>query len=170
MRETAVYDDALAMISLVPSSLVATNAEREVRRLLFLNTPTNTTCALQKLRETNVSFRRAEWHFLMGVCALRRGYIADAQAYLDQACVLCREDSTGDARNEYQALYTSLRHVFTLKRGSEEGDSGERRHCFSGIDCLDCCDCVSCCDCNSQGGVCDCCDCSDGCDCGDCCN
>ncbi len=161
MSETGYLYSSAAMISQVPYSSAATHVEREIRRLLSLNTPADTACALQKLRDMENHSRRAEWHFLMGICALRRGYVADAQAYLDHACMLCPVDS--QAEHEYRTLYASVRNAVEMRRHSKQDEDGQRQHCFSGIDCLDCCDCFDCCDCDHSGGICDCCDCNDGC-------
>ncbi len=69
-----------ASVTPTPEFPSATPAEREARRLLYLNTPEETARAEQVLSESWGEKMSAEWYFLMGICALRRRHIADAQA------------------------------------------------------------------------------------------
>ena len=158
MSEVFSLYESITMISPIPPSPAATPAEQKARRLLSLHTPSDTDEALQMLRNMGNQSRHAEWHFLMGVCALRRGHVVDAQAHFDRACML----SAADAEQEYRALYESVRNVFEKKKADEDRDAREHA-CFSGADCWDCCECLYCCDCDGSDGCCDCCDCSDGC-------
>ena len=155
------YRDVAPVSPVSPS--FASPSETEARGLLARSTPADTEAARDLLYRTENALRRGEWYFLMGVCALRRGFVADALASLDRACSL----SETDAPPEYHTLYESVRNAFMKKNRGEDGYTQERG-CFSGVDCLDCCDCLSCCDCDGSDGCCDCCD--GGCDCGDCCN
>ena len=155
------YRDVAPVSPVSPS--FASPSEKEARGLLARSTPADTEAARDLLYRTENALRRGEWYFLMGICALRWGFVADALASLDRACSL---SETG-APPEYHALYESVRNAFMKKKRGEDGYTQERG-CFSGVDCLDCCDCLSCCDCDGSDGCCDCCD--GGCDCGDCCN
>lgn len=155
------YRDVAPVSPVSPS--FASPSEKEARGLLARSTSADTEAARDLLYRTENALRRGEWYFLMGVCALRRGFVADALASLDRACSL----SEMDAPPEYHALYESVRQTFAKRGTNEEGEPRDRA-CFSGADCWDCCDCLSCCDCDGSDGCCDCCD--GGCDCGDCCN
>ena len=164
MSQSSSCYGSLAVISPLTSP-TATPAERIARDLLSRHTPTDTDAALRCLLEAQDEPRGAEWYFLMGVCALRQGFLTDAQAHLDHACTLGHAEAVA----EYRALYEEIRRVFE-KRKSDEDSEGrkDRDHaCFSAADC---CDCFYCCDCDGDGvccdgpdGCCDCCDCSDGC-------
>ena len=158
MSERVISYDPMTVISPV-SPFDVTPTEREARRLLCLGTSSDTAEAHHLLRTADPAERRGEWHFLMGICALRRGYVDDAQAYLDSACTI----ASALARHEYNALYESVRQTFAKRGTNEEGEPRDRA-CFSGADCWDCCECLECCDCDGSDGCCDCC----GCD--DCCN
>ena len=161
MSDVCIPLNAITELSPLPTSAAATHDERQARTLLSRRTPRDTAEAMCLLRNTEDRARGAEWYFLMGICDLHRGYVVDAQAHLDQACRLSRED----AAHEYRTLYASVRNAYQRKHG-EEGIGGGRE-CLSGADCLDCCDCVDCCDCDGSGS---CCDCDGCCDCGDGCN
>ena len=162
MTELHPLYGSLTAVSPVPA-VTATPVERKARGLLSRHTPESTAAALRMLLDTDRHARGAEWYFLMGVCALRRGFLTDAQAHLDHACAL----ATPEAASEYHALYESVRNVFEKRRSADE-DRGDRDHaCFSAADCCECC---FCCDsdgdgicCEGPDGCCDCCDCSDGC-------
>lgn len=149
------------LISPVSKLSFATPAEREARRLLCLHTPEDTARAKQVLSGARGDPCGAEWYFLMGICALRRGYVADAQAYLDRARTICPFET------EYAAVYESI--ALTAHRRGEDGETPEGRFhggfCDSGV-CLDCGE-IFCCDfgCDGCDGCCD-----GGCDCADCCN
>jgi hypothetical protein len=143
--------------------VTATPAERKARGLLSRHTPESIAAALRTLLDTDRRARGAEWYFLMGVCALGQGHLADAQAHLDHACTL----ATVEALSEYRTLYESVRNVFEKKRSADE-DRGDRDHACCSAE--DCCECCFCCDsdgdgicCEGPDGCCDCCDCSDGC-------
>lgn len=147
-------------------SHTATPVEQEARRLLSRNTPEDTNRAKQVLLDGRGDGQSAEWYFLMGICALRRGYIADSQAHLDRACALC------PAETEYSNAYESIR--LSLRRKNDDGSQPEGKFhgglcdssfCLDG--CGECCCEVGCDRCGDGG--CDGC-CGDGCDCGDCCN
>ena len=153
---------SLAVISPLTSP-TATPAERRARDLLSRHTPADTDSALRCLLDVQDEPRGAEWYFLMGVCALGQGHLADAQAHLDHACTL----ATVEALSEYRTLYESVRNVFEKKRSADE-DRGDRDHACCSAE--DCCECCFCCDsdgdgicCEGPDGCCDCCDCSDGC-------
>ena len=147
---------SLAVISPLTSP-PATPAERIARDLLSRHTPADTAEALRCLLEAQDEPRGAEWYFLMGVCALRRGFLTDAQAHLDHACTL----GQAEAVTEYRALYESVRKTFEKRRSDEENRDRDYA-CFSAADC---CDCLYCCDCDGDGSCCDgpdgCCDCCD---------
>lgn len=170
MTQTACLRGFAASVAPTARSLSATPAEREARRLLSLHTPEDTARAGQVLLDARGSGTSAEWYYLMGICALQRGHIADAQAHLDRARTLCPSET------EYAAAYESIQLAARRHVGDgEDGEPTEGRSrggiCDSGV-CLDCGE-VFCCDntCDGCGDGCNCDGCCDGgCDCGDCCN
>ncbi len=135
-----------------------TDLECEVRELLGRNTTEDTARAKKRLRGIDCSLRGAEWWFLMRICALRQGYVADAQAYLDRARHLCPTEPA------YNALYNSVRDEIYAQTDSEDDTGHKRRFRFDAWDAGNCCEC--CCDlsdchdggCNCFDGGCNCCD------------
>ncbi len=161
MSELSSVYGSLTALSPVASP-TATSAERVARGLLSRHAPTDTDSALRCLLDTKDKSRGAEWNFLMGVCSLRRGYVADAQAHLDRACTL----GTAEAALEYRALYEAVRRTFEKKRSSEGDSEGRLDRDYACFSAADCCDCFYCCDCDGDGSCCDGPDgCCDGCDC-----
>lgn len=165
MTELHPLYGSLTAVSPVPA-VTATPAERKARGLLSRHTPESTAAALRTLLDTDRHTRGAEWYFLMGVCALGQGHLADAQAHLDHACTL----ATAEALSEYRTLYKSVRNVFEKRRSADEDSEGRRDRDHACCSAEDCCECCFCCDsdgdgicCEGPDGCCDCCDCSDGC-------
>ncbi len=169
MNQAICIHGFTAAISPQPNSPSATHAEREARCLLSLNTPADTARAKQVLRGAGNGQMSAEWHFLMGVCDLRQGYIADAQARLDHACILCEADGD-ETEREYRTMYESVRDVVRRKE-RRDGENGKKS--FFDIGFCDCSYCIECSDSGCCDGFCDggcgdgggCCDgnCCDGC-------
>ena len=163
MTQTACLQGFDVSVAPAPRASSPTPTEREARRLLCLHTSEDTARAEQVLSNVSGEGVRGEWYFLMGICALRRSYLADAQAHLDRARTICPDEP------EYHAAYESIQ--FAARRRNEDGGSsegGSRGRFCDGVTCLDCGE-VLCCD-NGCDGCGDGCSCGDGCDCGDCCN
>lgn len=163
VSEPSSYYGPLTSISSAFSP-AATLSERVARDRLSRKTPADTDVALQCLRGTEIGSRGAEWYYLMGVCALRRGYLADALAHLDRACTL----GTAETVSGYRALYELVQGAFEKRRSSDEDSEGRKDRDYACCSAVDCCDCLYCCDCDGNGSCCDgsdgCCDC-DCCDC-----
>lgn len=86
--------------------------------------------------------RGAEWNFLMGCVAIRRGHYVDAQNFIDTAC------SMDPTNQEYRNAQQQLRN--------RAGAYGQGNQVAGGCSCCDCCAGMMCADC--------CCDmCSGGC-------
>ena len=108
----------------------------EVRRLLNNG---NDVQAEQILDAVHEGDRNAEWHFLKGCVAVRRGFYIDAQRYFDTAC------SMDPYNNEYRAAQNNLR----MRAGSYGGGYNTTTanecsicDCCAGLMCLDClCNC-----------------------------
>ena len=161
MSELSFGYGSLAVISPVTYP-TATPTERAARDLLARHTPADTAAALRCLLDVKDKPRGAEWYFLMGICALRQGFVADAQAHLDRACTL----GTTEAVLEYRALYEAVQKAYEKRRASDEDSKGRKDRDYACFSAADCCDCFYCCDCDGNGS---CCDGSDGCcDCCDC--
>lgn len=95
----------------------------------------------------NIPFsdRGAEWNFLAGCVALRRGYYADAQRFID---IACNQDPNNE---EYRRAREAL-HSRTAGFGS--GYHTERHSTSCGCCDCDCCTsliCADCC-CECMGG------------------
>ena len=105
----------------------------EIRRLLNAG---NIALAEQKLTEIDSGDRGAEWQFLMGWVALRKGAYVDAQAYFDRACAM-------DPRNaEYRNARDSLRaRASGYGAGYRTANQGECSGCdvCQTLLCADCC-------------------------------
>lgn len=89
--------------------------------------------AEQVLSTVPAADRGAEWHFLMGCVALKRGFYVDAQQYFDTACGM-------DPNNtEYRDAQARLR-----ARNEQFGTGRQSSSCSvcdvcSTLICLDCC-------------------------------
>lgn len=117
----------------------------EIRR--FINTG-NISAAEQRLYAIEQGDRGAEWNFLMGCVAVKRGSFVDAQRYFDVAC------SLDPYNNEYRAAQAQLRNRASGYGGGYRTTSaGGCSTCdiCSGLMCADCCceccggDLISCC-------------------------
>ena len=109
----------------------------EVRRLLNNGNDVQAENILNAVHEGD---RNAEWYFLKGCVAVRRGAYVDAQRYFDQACAM------DPYNNEYRAAQNNLR----MRAGGYGGGYTTMRSndcsicdvCM-GLMCLDClCDCI----------------------------
>ncbi len=109
----------------------------EIRRLLNNG---NDVQAEKLLNEVHEGDRNAEWHFLMGCVAARRGYFIDAQRFFDTAC------SMDPYNNEYRAAqYNLRRRAGAYGGGYNTTTANECSICdiCAGLMCLDClCDCI----------------------------
>jgi DnaJ-class molecular chaperone len=105
--------------------------------------------AQQKLYSIPEKERNAEWNFLMGCVALKRGNYMDAQRYFDIAC------SLDPYNNEYRTAQNNLRQRAQGYGGgyrTNQGGGGcSTCDICSGLMCADCCcecmggDLISCC-------------------------
>ena len=80
--------------------------------------------------------RNAEWHFLKGCVAARRGYYVDAQRFFDTACAM------DPYNNEYRAAQNNLR-----ARAGGYGYGGGYNTSMGGCSCCDICAGLMCLDC-----------------------
>ncbi len=111
----------------------------EVRRLINNGNDVAAENILNSIAEGD---RNAEWHFLKGCVAAKRGFFVDAQRYFDIAC------SMDPYNNEYRAAQNNLR----MRAGSYGYGGGytttHTNDCTlcdicAGLMCLDClCDCI----------------------------
>lgn len=104
----------------------------EVRRLINNNEISR---AEQILRSVESASQNAEWHFLMGCVAFKRGYFVDAQNMFERACGM-------DPYNtEYRNARDQLR-AQTAGYGSGYRTTTRADHtcdCCSQLICADCC-------------------------------
>lgn len=112
----------------------------EIRRLINAG---NISLAEQKLGEIDAGDRGAEWNFLMGCVALRKGAYIDAQNYFDRACAM-------DPRNpEYRNARDTMRQrAYGYGNGYR---TTETRGGCSGCDICQGLICADCC-CECMGG------------------
>ena len=105
----------------------------EVRRLINAG---NIALAEQKLNEVHDGDRGAEWQFLMGCVAIRKGAYVDAQNYFNRACAM-------DPRNpEYRNARDSLnQRANAYGGGYQTANGGGCSGCdvCQGLLCADCC-------------------------------
>lgn len=173
MGEAVFSPRAKISVSPLSASSATTETEREARRLLAAAHPADTARARDLLMATDK--RGAEWYFLMGICALRCGYMADAQARLDRACDLSAARG-GEAEAEYRAAYNTANHAMDTDPDLGKGPDKQKRRLCADAECWDVCYCCDGCDCCSDcfsghcdgGDLCHCCD--DGCSCDGCCD
>ena len=101
----------------------------------------NDIAAEELLNSVNEGDRGAEWYFLKGCVAAKRGFFVDAQRYFDVAC------SMDPYNNEYRAAQNNLR----MRAGSYGYGGGYNTtgadcsicDICAGLMCLDClCDCI----------------------------
>ncbi len=110
----------------------------EVRRLINDNSIAD---AERILRGMEATAQNAEWHFLMGCVAFKRGYFLDAQKLFDRACGM-------DPYNaEYRAARDQLRaQTAGYGNGYRTASSADQAcNCCSSLLCADCC-------CEAMGG------------------
>lgn len=110
----------------------------EVRRLINDNSFAE---AERILRGMEATAQNAEWHFLMGCVAYKRGYFLDAQKLFDRACGM-------DPYNaEYRAARDQLRAQTAGYGNGYRTTSGADQacNCCSSLLCADCC-------CEAMGG------------------
>ena len=106
----------------------------EIRRIINAG---NIALAEQKLMEIDAGDRGAEWNFLMGCVAVRKGSYVDAQNYFDRACAM-------DPRNaEYRNARESLRYRANMYGNgyytSQSGGGCSSCDVCQGLICADCC-------------------------------
>ena len=106
----------------------------EIRRLINAG---NILEAQKRLDEIDAGDRGAEWQFLAGCVAVRRGEYVDAQNYFDRACAM-------DPRNpEYQRARDSLRqraNAYGAGYRASQSDAGcSGCDICQGLLCADCC-------------------------------
>ena len=108
----------------------------EIRRLINNG---NDVAAENILNSMHEGDRNAEWHFLKGCVAAKRGFFIDAQRFFDIAC------SMDPYNNEYRAAQNNLRMRAGNYGGYTTSSSSNCSICdiCAGLMCLDClCDCI----------------------------
>ncbi len=109
----------------------------EIRRLINSGNDMQAESILNSMHEGD---RNAEWYFLMGCIAVKRGFYVDAQRFFDTAC------SMDPYNNEYRAAQTRLRtRAGGYGAGYNTTTANDCSCCdiCAGLMCLDClCDCL----------------------------
>ncbi len=101
--------------------------------------------AEQILDSTPEGNRTAEWHYLKGMCAFRKGWSEQANSYFTTACNM-------DPNNpEYRAAFNNMHGQQTYNYGGYN-TGGSTYNNASGCSCCDICTAMICADC-----MCDCC-------------
>ncbi len=127
-----------------PSSNSNDSRFAEVRRLINSNEILQ---AEQILRGMPASMQTAEWHFLMGCIALKRGFLTDAQHLFGRACSM--DPYNTEYRNAQEQLRYQTAGYGTGYRTTSSSD--QACNCCSNLICADCCcemmggDLISCC-------------------------
>lgn len=109
----------------------------EVRRLINSGNDAQAENILNGVHEGD---RNAEWYFLKGCIAVKRGYYVDAQRLFDTAC------SMDPYNNEYRAAQSRLRaRAGGYGGGYSTAEAGSSCcNLCAGLICMDClCDCLS---------------------------
>lgn len=105
----------------------------EIRRLINAG---DIALAEQKLNTVDPGDRGAEWHFLMGCVALRRGAYVDAQNYFDRACAM--DPRNAEYRNARESLYRRANAYGGGYRTMQSEGCSACDVC-QGLICADCC-------------------------------
>ncbi len=93
--------------------------------------------------------RNAEWHFLKGCILIQRGWIFDAQKYLETACYM--DPSNAEYRNMLSNIRANASGYNAGYRTTTQSSSCSGCDMCTGLICADCCcemcggDCIRCC-------------------------
>ena len=104
----------------------------EVRRLINNNEISR---ADQILRSMEPAMQNAEWYFLMGCTAYKRGFFVDAQNMLERACSM--DPRNQEYRNARDALRAQASGYGSGYRTASRSDSS--CDCCTQLICADCC-------------------------------
>ena len=127
-----------------PNASGSTPQFAEIRRMINKNQIQQ---AENALRSIDTSMQNAEWHFLMGCVALKRGFYVDAQNLFDRACGM--DPYNQEYRNARDQLRASSSGYGAGYRTTSNADTA--CNCCSNLICADCCcemmggDLISCC-------------------------
>ena len=95
------------------------------------------------------SERNAEWHFLKGCILIQRGWIFDAQKYLETACYM--DPSNAEYRNMLSNIRANANGYNAGYKTTTQSSSCSGCDMCTGLMCADCCcemcggDCIRCC-------------------------
>jgi hypothetical protein len=106
----------------------------EIRRLINAG---NIGLAEQKLYAVSEGDRGAEWNFLMGCIAVRRGAYMDAQNYFNKACGM--DPRNAEYRNARDSLYQSANMYGNGYRTANNTGGCSACDICQGLLCADCC-------------------------------
>ena len=93
--------------------------------------------------------RNAEWHFLKGCILIQRGWIFDAQKYLETACYM--DPSNAEYRNMLSNIRANANGYNAGYKTTTQSASCSGCDICTGLMCADCCcemcggDCIRCC-------------------------
>lgn len=93
--------------------------------------------------------RNAEWHFLKGCILIQRGWIFDAQKYLETACYM--DPSNAEYRNMLSNIRANANGYNAGYKTTTQSSSCSGCDICTGLMCADCCcemcggDCIRCC-------------------------
>jgi curved DNA-binding protein CbpA len=93
--------------------------------------------------------RNAEWHFLKGCILIQRGWIFDAQKYLETACYM--DPSNAEYRNMLSNIRANANGYNAGYKTTTQSSSCSGCDMCTGLMCADCCcemcggDCIRCC-------------------------
>jgi len=93
--------------------------------------------------------RNAEWHFLKGCILIQRGWIFDAQKYLETACYM--DPSNAEYRNMLSNIRANANGYNAGYKTTTQSSSCSGCDMCTGLICADCCcemcggDCIRCC-------------------------
>ena len=127
-----------------PNASGSTQQFSDIRRMINQN---NIQEAESILRSMDPSMQNAEWHFLMGCIALKRGFYTDAQTLFDRACGMDPHNAEyRNARDQLRARSSSYGSGYHTASNTDTACN-----CCSNLICADCCcemmggDLISCC-------------------------
>ena len=126
-----------------PNASSGSSQFAEIRKLINQNEILR---AEQILRSMSAASHNAEWYFLMGCVAYKRGYFTDAQSMFDRAC------SMDPYNQEYRAARDQIRsQTAGFGSGYRTNTTDQTCNCCTQLICADCCceclggDLISCC-------------------------
>ena len=103
--------------------------------------------AMTRLRQFAGEDRDAEWYFLMGYCAIRKGWYVEGRRYIETACQLDPGNATYRAFNDRLNNFGSGWQNAYRSDGAQSGDYNS-----ASFDCCGCCEDLLCLNCLCGNG------------------